>query len=366
MERILIAACVALAFANGANDNIKGVATLFGSAQLSYRSAVALATVSQLIGSLGSLVIAGALVKAFSGKGLVPPEMFSTAMLAAVALGAAITVAVATRSGLPISTTHAIVGGLVGAGAVAAGSALELGALGKAFVLPLAVGPLLAVALAWSLARGGTATGSALGLGLKDCICVDARLAPAMSEPGTAAFAASTLDVEVAPAADCRAHDERRLLGVEVASLLRVGHLLSAATVGIARGLNDTPKILGLMVGAAVVEPLAGAVVLGVAMAIGGLVAARCVADTLAHRITPMRDGPSFAANLTTSMLVASASRLGLPVSTTHVSTGGIFGIGASDRTLDPRTTTEILGAWLGTLPLSAALGAAFAWAFGA
>ena len=92
MEWILVLACIALAYTNGANDNFKAVATLFGSAQLSYRAAIGLATASQLVGSLFSLVIAGALVKAFSGKGLVPPEMFSTAMLASVALGAASTV----------------------------------------------------------------------------------------------------------------------------------------------------------------------------------------------------------------------------------------------------------------------------------
>jgi PiT family inorganic phosphate transporter len=77
MEWILILACVALAFVNGANDNIKGVATLYGSAQLGYQPALALATASQIVGSLGSILIAGALVKVFSGKGLVPPEMFS-------------------------------------------------------------------------------------------------------------------------------------------------------------------------------------------------------------------------------------------------------------------------------------------------
>ena len=363
MDWILVAACAALAFVNGANDNIKSVVTLFGSAQLSYRSALALATVSQLVGSLGSLVIAGALVKAFSGKGLVPPELFSTSMLAAVALGATSTVALATRVGLPISTTHAIVGGLVGAGAVAAGSALELAALGKAFVLPLAVGPVLAVAIAWGLTRGGATAASSLGLALEDCVCVDTGLAP--TRPGGAAVAARALQVEVAPAAACRAHDSSRLLGVEVAHLLRLGHLASAATVGVARGLNDTPKILGLMVGANAVEPFVGAVVLGLAMAFGGLAAARRVAETLAHRIAPLRDGPSFAANLTTSLLVTGASRLGLPVSTTHVSTGGIFGIGASDGTLDRRAAAEILAAWIVTLPLAAALGAGFAMVFG-
>jgi PiT family inorganic phosphate transporter len=361
MDGILILACVALAFVNGANDNIKGVATLYGSAQLGYKPALALATASQLVGSLGSILIAGALVKAFSGKGLVPPEMFSTEMLAAVALGAALTVGLATRFGLPISTTHAIVGGLVGAGAVAAGFALNLAALGAAFVLPLAVGPLIAVVLAWGLARGGEAVGTSAGISIGDCVCVESAIEPASG--AYASVARSALHFEVAPASECAAHGETRLLGVEVEGALRIGHLASATTVGIARGLNDTPKILGLMVGAAVIEPMFGAALLGTAMAIGGLLSARRVAETLAHRITPMRDGPSFAANLATAFLVAVASRFGLPVSTTHVSTGGIFGIGASSGTLDHRATCEILGAWLGTLPLAAALSAGLAWA---
>jgi PiT family inorganic phosphate transporter len=320
MEWLLLASGLGLAFANGANDNIKGVATVYGSGQLGYRQALSLATASQIAGSLASVVLATALVKAFSGKGLVPPELLTPELLTAVGLGAALTVGAATRVGLPISTTHAIVGGLVGAGAVAAGSALELGALGMAFVLPLAVGPVLAGLLAWAFSRGGDAIGSRVG-------------------------------------------PERGLrVGVEPRRALRVGHIASAATVGFARGLNDTPKILGLMVGASVIDPAVGAAVLGIAMALGGLLASRRVADTLALRITPMQNGQGLAANLATSLLVVCASRFGLPVSTTHVSTGGIFGIGAAAGTLKRRQAAEILGAWLATLPLAAALGALFAW----
>jgi PiT family inorganic phosphate transporter len=172
------------------------------------------------------------------------------------------------------------------------------------------------------------------------------------------------LKLKLGPSSACTAHDTVELAGIEVDQALRVGHITSAATVGFARGLNDTPKILGLMVGASVIDPMAGAVVLGIAMALGGLLASRRVADTLAHRITPMKNGQGLAANLATSLLVVGASRLGLPVSTTHVSTGGIFGIGAAAGTLQRRQAGEILGAWLGTLPLAAALGALFAWSF--
>jgi PiT family inorganic phosphate transporter len=179
---------------------------------------------------------------------------------------------------------------------------------------------------------------------------------------GAAGLARTTLRLEVAEASVCAAHGETTFLGLEVDRGLRAGHVLSALTVGAARGLNDTPKILGLMVGATAIDPTLGALAIGVVMALGGIVSARRVADTLAHRITPMHDGQGFAANLATSLLVAGASRFGLPVSTTHVSTGGIFGIGASAGTLRRGAVTEILAAWLATLPMAAGLGALLAY----
>jgi PiT family inorganic phosphate transporter len=366
MEWLLLASGVALAFANGANDNFKGVATVYGSGQLGYRQALTLATASQIAGSMASVVLATALVKAFSGKGLVPPDLLTAELMTAVALGATLTVGVATRVGLPISTTHAIVGALVGAGAVAAGSALDLGALGAAFVLPLAVGPIVAVVLAWGFNRGGDEIGSRAGLERGVCVCVEPGEALAsVPNVGVASVAHASFKMKLARANECTAHDIVELAGIEIDQALRVGHVVSATTVGFARGLNDTPKILGLLVGASVIDPAAGAGLLGIAMALGGLLASRRVADTLAHRITPMQNGQGLAANLATSLLVVGASRLGLPVSTTHVSTGGIFGIGAAAGTLQQRQVGEILGAWLGTLPLAAALGALLAWSLG-
>ena len=328
MEALLLAAALVLAFANGANDNPKGIATLYGSAQLRYRPALLLATGAQIAGSLASVALAGALVTAFSGKGLVPSDLLSGELLCSVAFAAAATVSLATWLGLPISTTHAIVGALVGGGAVAAGPTLDLSALGNAFLLPLLLGPLLAVALAFVFVRSGGSLGAALGR-------------------GRARF---------------RRSDEMGVAGFAIDAMLRSGHLLSATAVCFARGLNDTPKIVGLLVGASVVAPATGALLIGAAMALGGWLAARRVADTLALRITPIENGQGLAGNLATSLLVVAASRFGLPVSTTHVSTGGIFGIGASGGTLEGRAAGGILAAWLATLPLAAALAALLAW----
>ena len=116
----LVLAVLFLAYANGANDNIKGVATLIGSGTTSYRQALIWATGMTLLGSLAALMVAGRLIHAFSGKGLVSDTLSgSPEFLFAVALGAAATVLLATLMGFPISTTHALTGGLMGAGLVA-------------------------------------------------------------------------------------------------------------------------------------------------------------------------------------------------------------------------------------------------------
>lgn len=106
-----------LAFSNGANDNFKGFATIWGADELPYRKALMLATVATVLGGLASVTLAEGLVAQFSGKGLVGDDLAGQPRFAlAVAIGAAGTVILATRLGFPISTTHALVGGLVGAG----------------------------------------------------------------------------------------------------------------------------------------------------------------------------------------------------------------------------------------------------------
>ncbi len=100
-----------LSYSNGANDNFKGVATLYGSGTLTYKQALRLATVATIAGTIVALFLAGALVKNFSGKGLVPDTLLQEPAFAiAVAGGVALTVMLATRLGMPVSTTHGLVG----------------------------------------------------------------------------------------------------------------------------------------------------------------------------------------------------------------------------------------------------------------
>ena len=375
MDWLVLLAALLLAFVNGANDNFKGVATLYGSGALSYRQSLTLATASTLFGSLLSLALASALIQAFSGKGIIPPELLEAPLLASIALAAAITVLFATRLGFPVSTTHALVGGIAGAGIVAAGGALEFLVLARAFALLLLVGPILAIGLAYFGLRWARRASGAFGLQPASCVCLTQtqvqRACPVHPLGVFALAGASALEsydsgsethLNTGIESECRDESAGRVVGLSVAGALTLGHLLSAGLVGFARGLNDTPKIVGLVVGIGLFSMSQATVAVALMMAIGGWVAARRVAQTLSHEITPMTPSQGLVANLATSGLVIAASRYGLPVSTTHVSTGAIFGIGGGEESLNRRTVRQILAAWLVTLPFSAGIAAALMW----
>ena len=99
-----------------------------------------------------------------------------------------------------------------------------------------------------------------------------------------------------------------------------------------------------------------------VGMAAGGLLNARKVAETISKKITPLNHGQGFTANLVTGLLVVYASRLGMPVSTTHVSVGSLFGIGFITKKANPRVVREILLSWVLTLPIAALLSGFIYW----
>ena len=164
--------------------------------------------------------------------------------------------------------------------------------------------------------------------------------------------------IEVGNTPECEETFSGPIAAIHTSQVMQWGHFASATAVGFARGLNDTPKILGLTISLSIVTPLQGTLAIGIMMALGGFLAARRVANTLAKKITPMSEQQGLLGNCVTSLLVIGASRLNLPVSTTHVSGGAIFGIGASKASLDLPMVKQILAAWLTTLPIAALLGA--------
>ena len=97
---------------------------------------------------------------------------------------------------------------------------------------------------------------------------------------------------------------------------------------------------------------------IGIVIAIGGMLDAKKVAETLGKKVTSMTPGQGFAANLVTAILVTTASFHILPVSTTHVSVGSLLGMGASTKQAKWRKVIEILLAWITTVPCGAILAA--------
>ncbi|MEZ6093447.1 MAG: anion permease [Pirellulaceae bacterium] len=369
MLAIILVAVVCLAFANGANDNFKGVATLFGSGTTNYRGALAWATATTLLGSLTAVFLANTLLKTFSGKGLVDPTLASTVDYgSAVALGAGLTVLLATRIGMPVSTTHGLVGSLIGAG-LAAGSAIDLHKLGSGFFAPLLISPFVAVAAALILYPMLTLVRRRLGVTSQTCLCVGNKVVETIpascNSVALAVERADELSIELGDKVKCQRHYQQRMFGIDAASTLDALHYLSAGLVSFARGLNDTPKIAALLLLAPAFGGFSSTAMVGVAMAIGGVVSAKRVAGTMSEKITTMNHGQGFTANIITGLIVIGASRLGMPVSTTHVSCGSLFGIGTVTRQGNWRTMAKILGAWVLTLPLGAAIGFTCYWAIG-
>jgi PiT family inorganic phosphate transporter len=306
---------VALAYANGSNDVSKAIATLAGSGVTNYRRAIAWGTICTVAGSLCSALIAktliGTFTKGFIVKGVAQTEIFALAVL----VGAILWVLLATRISMPVSTTHAITGSLIFVGAFVFGTQnVQWHSLLSKVVVPLIASPFIALALA-----------------LVAYLVINATLA--------------------------------RLSGGAMNGL----HWLSSGVASFARGLNDTPKIVALGVAFYLISSgnpkyqtpfwLFALVALG--MGLGSFISGLKVTKTLAEKVTKMDNTEGFSANIVTAFLVATASNLGLPVSTTHVSSGAIIGIGLRRGVMSVRwkVVRDMALAWIVTLPAAGVLG---------
>jgi len=354
-----------LAYSNGANDNFKGVATLYGSGTTDFRRALLWAMVATVAGSLVSIYAAEKLLSAFSGMGIVPKALIGTPrVLLAVGAGGALTIFLATRLGMPTSTTHALTGGLLGVAVAAPEGAVPWITAFHKFAGPLLLSPLVAVAFTYCLYPLLNRVRKGIGVKKRTCLCVGGRppLAVQTQGDGTLVFASSGLSLTVDQIQSCVERYQGRIAGIDAQTSMEFMHYLSAGAVCFSRAVNDTPKIAALLFASQVGG---GPWVLGMvalAMALGGLVNSRKVAETMSKRLVDFSPEQGLCANLSTAFLVLAASRFGLPVSTTHVSCGSIFGIGLLNRSCRARTAKEVLAAWAMTLPFAGLLSGGLFW----
>lgn len=349
-----------LAFANGTNDVSKSIATLVGSGVTHYSRAIAWGTVWTVAGAGLSAFVATSMVKTFS-TGFLPSQVTVQPSLALSVLTGTITwVLFASKTGFPVSTTHALTGSLIGTGVLAYGpEKLIWPTLMSKIGLPLLLSPFLAFIvsfLRYPLVRFVSARWEG------SCICLvpSYRALITINANGatrTLYQAGGSSTVAVSVPAQCK-RDGLNGLIVGLDSM----HWLSSGLTALARGANDTPKIaamllLGTMVGnwpnpVMQFATFAGATL---AMGMGSYWGGRRVTEVLAEKVTKMTHIEGLLANLTTSSLVLTSSALGLPVSTTHLSSSAIIGIGVLHgwQTVRWRTVRDMILAWIVTLPAS-------------
>lgn len=363
---LTFALVLALAFANGTNDVSKAIATLVGSGVTNYRTAIAWGTAWTIVGASVSAFVAGAMVKTFSNGLIQTGTVLQPAVALAIVTGAMVWVLVASRTGLPVSTTHALTGAIVGTGLIAlSGNGLMWPAIGKKIALPLLLSPLLALAVSL-LVHPAVRLLAARWEGACLCVMPASRALVAIDAQGstrTLIQGSSFGQPVVAVPSQCdRAGLQGLVLGLDTI------HWISSGLASFARGTNDAPKIVAmLLLGSATAAwpstsfqlTAFGAVAL--AMGVGSYFGGLRVTEVLAEKVTRMNHTEGLTANLTTSSLVLTSGWLGLPVSTTHVSSSAIIGIGLLKgvHTVQWKTVRDMILAWVVTLPASALLGGA-------
>ncbi|MFP6605067.1 MAG: anion permease, partial [Myxococcota bacterium] len=377
-----------MAWAIGANDVANAMGTSVGSGALTIGSAIVVAAVFEFSGAF----LAGGHVTDTVRKGmldmeLVSPDTLKYGMLAALAAAGTLLVG-ATRYGLPVSTTHAIVGAIVGFGAVAIGpAAVNWGKVGQ-IVASWLTSPLLSGVMAFMLFQFTRAVVLdkddpikqvrkvgpffffyvffIIGLvtlfkGIKN-LNLDLDLPQALA----GSFALGLLGVAVGAFFLNRVEGEavpgRRFSGVE--RVFVVLQVLTACAVAFAQGSNDVANAIGPL--AAVVSVIQGggeimdkAPVAPWMLAIGGLGIVVGLAtwgyrvmETVGKKITELTPSRGFAASLAAATTIVLASRLGMPVSTTHTLVGAVLGVGLARGigAIDLRVVGNIILSWIATL----------------
>jgi inorganic phosphate transporter, PiT family len=316
----LITTALLFDFLNGLHDSANSIATVVATRVLRPLTAVLWASFFNFI----AFTVFGLHVAATMGSGVVPPDLVDPQVVFGALTGAIVWNVVTWRFGIPSSSSHALVGGLIGAGMAKAGSAAVVwngvGIIGAAIVLSPLIGFLFA-----------------MGLVL-----------------GTAWVA-------------------KRATPFAVDRKFRVLQFVSSSLLSLAHGGNDAQKTMGIitvllysqgMLNGDFHVPMWVVLTCQGAMALGTLCGGWRIVRTVGSRITRLTPMQGFCAETGGALALFGATWLGIPVSTTHTITGSIIGVGAARRTSAVRwgVTQNILLAWVITLPASAAVAAGCYW----
>jgi PiT family inorganic phosphate transporter len=304
----VIVLAVIFDFINGFHDTANAIATSVSTRALKPQFAIVMSAAANFIGAL-----TGTAVAATIAGGLVDPNVESQVVVVAALLGAIIWNLITWWQGIPSSSSHALIGGLLGSTAVAAGvGSWNVGGVAEKVIVPLVSSPIL---------------GFLLGFGLMVILLnVFRRAHPA------------------------RMNDRFRRLQV-----------LSAAYMAFSHGSNDAQKTMGIITLSLVAAglttdihpPIWVILLAATAMSLGTAVGGWRIIRTMGTRVVKLDPVHGFAAETAAASIIFGASHLGMPVSTTHVISSGIMGVGSTGRLSAVRwgVARSIVVAWVLTLP---------------
>ena len=319
---IVVAAALAFDYINGFHDTANAIATVVSTGVLPIRTAVLLAAALNFLGAFAGTAVASTI-----GKGILAADIVSQVLVLSALIGAIFWNLFTWYFGIPSSSSHALVGGLVGAGAAKAGlDGLERSGIQKV-VTALVVSPLV-----------GFFVGFALMVGILWIV--------------------------------------RRQRPSGVNAVFRRLQMASASFMAFSHGSNDAQKTMGIVTMSLVAYeagkstmqtgkfdvPLWVVVACATAMALGTAAGGIRIIKTMGTKIIDLKPIHGFAAETGAAATILAASLMGVPVSTTHVISSSIMGVGASQRVSAVRwgVTTRILWAWVLTIPISAGVAALF------
>ena len=285
-------AVLILSYWNGANDVSKTIATIIGGGVTNYKRAIILGASFNAIGTFLALFFAQAIFKVFT-KGLLRETQVGKVFALSVILGAALWIVIATKTGMPVSTTHSMIGAILFLGlfVYSVGGILWNSVFIKV-MLPLLLSPSVSFVLAFGI----------FWLYSKNILRMS----------NFQAFKNPKI---------------KKIVNVDNA------HWISCAASSFARGMNDGPKFVALAATFLLAQHISTTflsnslifLAVAIAMGLGGFFRGMKVTDTLSYKVTPIGHADGFIANLITSLLITSGAYLGAPMSTTHVSSFAII-----------------------------------------